>query len=157
SDIVAFDLYTRAENLLLTSFSSTAKVKLLQAADLSNQAVARAPSFFKAYCQLAYTHDLLYFQGFDHTPERLGLAGEAIKAAFRLNPNAGETHLARAQNLYWGYLDYDDALAELELARRTLPNDPQIPYLTGLIQRRQGLWEECTQNLERSVDLDPRN
>jgi serine/threonine protein kinase/tetratricopeptide (TPR) repeat protein len=157
SDIVAFDLYTRAGNLLLTSFSSTAKVKLLQAADLLNQAVARDPSFFKAYCRLAYTHDMLYFLGFDHTQQRLALAEEAIKAAFRLNPDAGETHLARARNLYWGYLDYDGALAELELARQTLPNDPQIPYFTGLIQRRQGHWEESTRNLEHAVDLDPRN
>src|SRR4030095_10522552 len=29
--------------------------------------------------------------------------------------------------------------------------------LTGYIQRRQGRWEESTRNLERAVDLDPRN
>src|SRR5262249_6030999 len=57
----------------------------------------------------------------------------------------------------WGHLDYAGALAELEVARQTLPNDPQIPYLTGLIQRRQGHWEESTRNLERSIELDPRN
>src|SRR2546425_3596940 len=43
-DIAAFDLYTRAKNLLLTSFSTAAKAKLLQAADLLNQAVAHDPS-----------------------------------------------------------------------------------------------------------------
>ncbi|HJX82172.1 MAG TPA: FlgO family outer membrane protein, partial [Candidatus Udaeobacter sp.] len=115
-DIAAFDLYTRAKNLLLTSFSSAAKAKLLQAADLLNQAVARDPSFFKAYCQLANVHDTLYLLGFDHTPARLASAEAAIQAAFRLRPDAGETHLARAQNLYRGYLDYDGALAELEVA-----------------------------------------
>src|SRR5262249_38810900 len=40
SDLTAFDLYARAEDLLLmTSFSSDAKTKLLQAADLLNQVV----------------------------------------------------------------------------------------------------------------------
>jgi serine/threonine-protein kinase len=158
SDLTAFDLYARAEDLLLmTSFSSDAKTKLLEAADLLNQVVTRDPSFFQAYCQLAYTHDQLYFLGHDHTPARLALAEAAIQAAFRLRPDAGEAHLARAQNLYRGYLDYDAALAELELARQTLPNDPQVFELRGYVQRRQARWEESTRNLERAVDLDPRN
>src|SRR5213078_3189849 len=68
-DIVAFDLYTRGKNLLLTTtFSSSAGANLLQAADLLNQAVARDPAFVEAYCQLAWTHDLLYLFGLDHTP-----------------------------------------------------------------------------------------
>jgi TolB-like protein/Tfp pilus assembly protein PilF len=157
SDVTAFDFYTRAKNLLLISLSSTMKANLLQAADLLNQAVARDPSFFRAYCQLAYAHDALYFLGFDHTTARLALAEAAVQAATRLRPDAGETHLARAQNLYWGYLDYNGALAELEVARQTLPNDSRVFELKGLIQRRQGHWEGSTQNLERAVDLDPRN
>ncbi len=156
-DLTAFDLYTRATNLLLTSFSSVARAELLSAADLLNQAIARDPSFFQAYCQLAHTHDLLYFLGLDHTPARLASAEAAIQAAFRLRPDAGETHLARAQNLYWGYRDYGSALAELEVARQTLPNDPRIFELMGYIQRRQGRWEESTRNIERAIDLDPRN
>jgi serine/threonine protein kinase/Tfp pilus assembly protein PilF len=157
NDITAFDLYTHAKNLLLTSFSSAARAKLLAAADLLNEAIGRDPSFFQAYCQLAHTHDLLYFLGLDHTPARLASAEAAIQAAVRLRPDAGETHLARAENLYWAHRDYGSALAELEVARQALPNDPQMFYLAGLIQRRQGLWEESTQNLERAVDLDPRN
>ena len=156
-DIAAFDLYTRAKNLLLIGLSSTMKANLLQAADLLNQAIARDPSFFRAYCQLAYAHDALYFLGFDHTPERLALAEAAVQAATRLRPDAGETHLARARNLYWGYLDYDGASAELGVARQTLPNDSRVFELKGLIQRRQGHWEESTQNLEHAIDLDPRN
>jgi serine/threonine protein kinase/tetratricopeptide (TPR) repeat protein len=156
SDIVAFDLYTRAENLLLASFSSAARAKLIQAADLLNQAIARDPSFFQAYCRLAYTHDRLYFAGFDHTPARLALAEAAVQAAFRLRPNAGETHLAHAENLYQGHLDYAGALAELELARPSLPNNPRVFALKGYIQRRQGHFEESTRDLERSIELDPR-
>ena len=157
SDIAALSLYTRAENLLLTSFSSAARAKLLEAVDLLNEAVARDPSFFHAYCRLSQIHDQLYLLGFDHTPARLALAEGAIQQASRLRPDAGETHLARAQNLYQGYLNYDGALAELEFARQLLPNDSRIFYLTGLIQRRQGHWEESTRNLERAIDFDPRN
>ena len=34
--------------------------------------------------------------------------------------------------------------AELAIAQRTLPNDPQIFELAGYIDRRQGRWEEST-------------
>jgi TolB-like protein/Tfp pilus assembly protein PilF len=158
SDITAFDLYTRAKNLYLTAFgSSTAKADLLQAADLLNQAVARDPSFFDAYCLLAWIQDGIYFTGLDHTPARLASAEAAVQAASRLRPNAGETRLARARNLYWGYLDYDGALAELEVAGQGLPNDPRVVELKGYIERRQGRWEESTRDLERAIELDPRN
>jgi serine/threonine protein kinase/Tfp pilus assembly protein PilF len=156
SDISAFDLYTRAKDIILTS-SSRGKADCLQAVDLLNQAVAHDASFYDAYCQLAYAHDALYFFGYDHTSARLALAEAALQAASRLRPDAGETHLARGQNLYWAYGDYDGALAELEVARQTLSNDARIFGLTGLIQRRQGHWEESTQNLERAVELNPRD
>jgi TolB-like protein len=158
SDISAFDLYTRAKNLCLTAFgSSTTKANLLQAADLLNQAVARDPSFLEAYCLLAFAHDGVYFVGFDHTPARLAQAESAVQAASRLRPNAGETHLARAQNLYWGYLDYDGALAELEVAAQGLPNHPRVVELKGYIKRRQGRWDESIRDLNRAIELDPHN
>jgi serine/threonine protein kinase/Flp pilus assembly protein TadD len=158
ANLAAFELYTRGKNLLLTtSFNTNAKANLLEAADLLNQAIAKDSSFFQAYCQLSHTHDLLYFFGFDRTPARLSLADSAIKAAFRLRPDSGEAHLARAENLYRGYLDYDGALAELELARRSLPNDPLVYELKGFIERRRGNQQAALQSLERAVDLDPRN
>jgi TolB-like protein/Tfp pilus assembly protein PilF len=153
NDVTAFELYARAEVLL----SRNAKASLLEAADLLNQAVARDPSFFKAYCLLAWTHDLLYFFSHDHTPARLALAEAAIEAAFRLHPDAGEGYLARARNLYEGYLDYDAALDELEVAAKTLPNNASVFELKGYIERRQGKPEEAVRSLERAVDLDPRN
>jgi serine/threonine protein kinase/tetratricopeptide (TPR) repeat protein len=147
TDISAFDLYARAK---VTADD-------LEAVDLLSRAVARDPSFFDAYCQLAYVHGWLYFLGVDHTSARLALAEAALQAASRLRPDAGETHLARGQNLYWGYRDYDGALAELEVAHQSLPNDARIFRLAGFIQRRQGHWEESTRNLERAAELDPRD
>ena len=130
---------------------------MLEAADLSNQALARDPDYFEAYCQLGGIDDLLYILGHDHSPRRIGLAERAIDAALRLRPNAGEAHLARAANLYSGYLNYDEALAELELARKSLPNDCRVFELAGLIQNRRGKFEEALPELEHAMELDPRN
>jgi serine/threonine protein kinase/TolB-like protein/Flp pilus assembly protein TadD len=158
ADLAAFELYAQARILLSTPiFSATGDTNLVQAIDLLNQAVARDPAFFQGYCQLAYAHDLVYFLGHDRTPARLMMAEAAIEAASQLFPDAGETHLARAENLYRGYLNYSDALAELEVAARALPNDPRVFELEGYIQRRQGQWEDAIRNLERAADLDPRN
>jgi TolB-like protein/Tfp pilus assembly protein PilF len=159
TDLAAFDLYSRAKSLLLTSrFSVTSGPDLRKAIELLDEAVKRDPSFFDAYCQLAYAHETVYaVSGFDHTPARLALAEAAVQAATRLRPDAAETHLARAQYLYYGLRDYAGALAELEIARRGLPNDPRLFELTGYILRRRGQREEGLQNLQRAAELDPRN
>jgi serine/threonine protein kinase/TolB-like protein/Tfp pilus assembly protein PilF len=155
ADLTAFDLYSRANDLLFARNHPVADFP--QAIDLLNQAVARDPSFFEAYCQLAFAHDALYFNEVDHTPARLAMAKDAVDSAFRLKPDAGEAHLARALHLYQGYRDYDGALAELEIARQTLPNHARIFQLMGYIQIRQGRWEESRRNLERAAELDPRD
>jgi len=156
TDLVAFELYSRANDIWGISGWAT-KEDVLQVIDLLNQAVARDPSFFEAYCLLAAAHDYLCFFGLDHTPARLAAAEAAVREAFRIRPNAGEAHLARAGHLYNVYLDYDGALAELEIARRSLPNDSRIFFRMGLIQRRQGRWEESMRNFERAIEIDPRN
>jgi len=158
ADLTAFELYAQAKILLSTPiFSATGDTNLVQAIELLNRAVARDPSFFQAYCQLAYAHDLLYFLGNDRTSARLRMAEAAIQTASGLFSDAGETHLARAENLYRGYLNYEGALAELRLAAQTLPNDPRVFELEGYIERRQGRWEDAKRDLERAADLDPRN
>ena len=160
ADMTAFDLYSRAKNPVLAwNSSNTEKGYLLQAANLLNQAVAHDPTFVQAYCQLAWVHDHLYFYRFDRTSERLALAKAAIDAAFRLRPDGGETHLARAQHLYEGYLDYDGALAELAIAHQSLPNDARLFALNGYIERHRpgGNQEEALRYFERAIELDPRN
>jgi serine/threonine protein kinase/TolB-like protein/Tfp pilus assembly protein PilF len=158
TDLAAFDLYTRAKSLFLTaSFNWTNDRDVHKGIELLDEAVKRDPSFFDAYCQLAWAHEYFYAWRGDHTAARLALAETALQAATRLRPDAGETHFARAQYLNFGPSDYDGALAELEIARRTLPNDPRIFELTGYILRRRGQQEEALRNLERAVELDPRN
>ena len=158
TDLPAYDLYTQARLLLASiSLGTRTKDKLLEAAQLLERAVTRDPSFLLAYCQLAYAHDNLYLLSYDHTPARLALADAAVQNALRLAPDAGETHLALAENLYRGNLDYDRALAELAIARLTLPNNPHVFELTGYIDRRQGRHEQGVRNLQKALELDPRN
>jgi TolB-like protein/class 3 adenylate cyclase/Tfp pilus assembly protein PilF len=158
-DLVAYDLYVRAVSLIYNAQVPFQEelVNRSEAVDLLNKAVARDPNFFLAYYQLAFLHDLVYQQESDHTPARLALAQSAIDSTFRLRPDSGEAHLALGWHLYWGYSDYDRARAELAVAQQSLPNNPRVYELAGLIGRRQGRWTEATHNLERACELDPRN
>ena len=157
-NLEAYDYYNQAKAIIATSaFGTGFGDKLREAARLLDQAVAKDPDFVSAYCNLAGVHDFAYFSGTDHTPARLALAEKAVQNAIRLRPESGEAHLAQAQHLYQGYLEYEKALAELTIAGRTLPNDPRVFELAGYIIRRQGRQEEGLHKLERAVELDPRN
>src|SRR5438034_4971130 len=157
SDLIAFDQYSRAKTLILTTSLNPSDKNLLQAIELLNGAVARDPSFHAAFCQLVFAHDELYSFSGDHTPARLAAAEAALQRAIELRPNAAETHLARGVHLSQAFRDYKGALSELEAARAGLANDPRILQFTGSILDRQGRPEEGLRALEQAVALDPRN
>ena len=158
TDLDAYDRYLRAQELFAdTSDPIHARGKLPQAAQLLDEAVARDPHFIQAWGLLSRVHGAAYFRGHDHTPARLGLANAAAQAALRLQPDAGEAHLALAIYYYNGFRDYGRARSELVIARRALPNSADVFRYTGMIDRREGHWDEATRNLERALELDPRN
>jgi TolB-like protein/Tfp pilus assembly protein PilF len=158
SDLVAYDLYLRAQALFAdTSDPVHAREKLPEAARLLEEAVIRDPQFLFAWCLLSRVNGVTYFRGYDHTPARLDLANAAVQTALRLQPEAGEAHLALGNYYYHGFRDYSQARSELAIARRTLPNNAEVFEYTGFIDRREGRWEEATRNLERALELDPRN
>jgi tetratricopeptide (TPR) repeat protein len=159
-DLVAYDFYVRAISMIYNAqvplgptaeTPSDARKTLSEAVDLLNKAVARDPNFFLAYCQLAFAHDLI-----GNTSESLSLAQSAIDTAFRLRPDSGEAHLALAWHLYC-YTDYDRARAELAVAQQSLPNNPQVYELAGLMDCSQRRSADAIHNLERACELDPRN
>src|SRR5438132_8815750 len=134
TDLVAYDLYVRAQELFAdTSDAVHAREKLPQAAQLLDEAVARDPQFLLAWCLLSRVHSVAYFRGHDHTPARLDLAKAALDRAMRLQPDAGEVHLALANYYYHGFRDYGRARSELAIAKRTLPNNVDVFLYTGLI------------------------
>jgi TolB-like protein/Flp pilus assembly protein TadD len=159
SDVVAYDLYLKAKELRYNArFNPGRREKaLFQAVQLLEQAVARDPTFLLAHYQLAFTNDLIYFANYDHTETRLALAQSSIDALVRLQPDAGETHMAKANHFFWGYLNYRAAREELVKAQRELPNNAQLFQMFGQMNRWEGCWEEASQNLQRAVELDPRN
>ena len=158
ADVAAFDLYSRGKTLILfPGGGAGVEVKIREGVDLLKKATERDPTFHAAFCELVFGNDNLYAQGFDHTPERRAAAEAALRSAEQLKPDSPETHLARANHLYFALRDYEGAQAELNIAARGLPNDSRIPELKGYIVRRQGENEEALPLFKQATTLDPRN
>jgi serine/threonine protein kinase/tetratricopeptide (TPR) repeat protein len=155
-NLIAYDRYLRARKVRAVQ---TARVPgdMREETRLLDQAVAYDPTFLLAYCELAQAHAYAYHLGVDRTPARVALAKAARDAALRLSSDRGEPHLAAAEVAFHCNLDYETALTEVAIARGKLPNDASVFALSAYIHRRQGHWEDCAGDLERAVQLDPRN
>src|SRR5262249_13272291 len=102
ADVVAFEQYSKAKTLMLIEGEGELQDRAYrEAIGLLKSAIARDPAFHAAFCQLVRANDYLYAQGYDHTPERLSAAEEALKRVAELRPDSADTHLARAQHLYF--------------------------------------------------------
>jgi len=157
-DVFAYDLYTRAKELVADLTDPVASQQnLARAVALSEEAVARDPRFVNAWCLLSQLHARMYTAGYDHTPERLEQSYSAIDAASRYEPDAGEIHLTWGNYYYESLRDYQRAGSELAIAQKKLPNSAQVLEVSGYVQRRAGDWETATRSLERAAELDPRN
>jgi TolB-like protein/Flp pilus assembly protein TadD len=157
NDLVAYDLYLRARDLDDLSNDPNAKGSLLQGITLLEEAIRRDPKFLRAYCLMCETHLDLYWEGFDHTDARRELAQIALQHAEEIQADAGEVHWQKGLYAYHGFRDYDRALAELEQAKRLLPNEARVYVVMGAIDRRTARWAEAEANFNRAVELDPRN
>jgi TolB-like protein/class 3 adenylate cyclase len=151
----AYDLYLRA---LVTQRSSRIGLEEAnQSIDWLNQAVALDPDFAAAYALLAGVHDYVHWFGYDNRDERRRLVGLNADKALSLDPKSVTAHVAKALDHYHGSRNYAAALGELEIARGLAPNDAEVQFWLGVIQRRQGQWDGALATLERAAVLDPLN
>lgn len=155
----AYDLYLQAkeklDNVVISAIGHTEQ-PMRDSLNLLERAVALDPEFADAYSLTTFAHDALYLE-FDQTPERRALADEAINKALHFKPDSPEVHLAHASHLYRGHRDYERARAELQIAKRGLPNSSEAICLDALMDRRQGDFNSAIQKFNQAITLDPRN
>ena len=168
TDLRAYDLYLQARALSSAlSDGPTFFANGKRAMALLEQAVTRDPNFVLAYCELAKWHDDFYFQNFYFQseigpPQELaidhrGLAEAALEKARRLQPDAGAVHLELALHALKINNNLEEAEIQVQLARRTLPNNAEVELLAGRVARRQDRWDEAIRCFERAVALEPRD
>ncbi len=158
-----YDLYLQARALGTNKPSEVAEVFSdgKRAIALLEEAIARDPNFVLAYCELAKWHDTLsYGREVGPPEERLidhrALAEAALEKARRLQPDAGAVHLQLALHALFNH-NPDEAEIQVQLARPSLPNDPELETLAGRVARREDHWDQALRCFERAVSLQPRD
>ena len=141
------DLLTRPDKL---------RADTEKAEQLFERATRLDSNFGKAFAALAWVEDWMYHT-FDPTPARKAKAHAAAEEALRLEPNLAEAHLALGFYHYYCERDYQGALDEFAIARKSLPNSSEVYFAIGAIQRRQGKWAESTKNMEKAASLSPKD
>ena len=127
------------------------------AIEMYEKAIALDPGFALAYAELSFAHVELYWFYYDHTEDRLRMAREAVERALELQPDLPEAHGALAMYYYHGFLDYEQAIREAEIALKKQPNNDELYGTIAAIKRRQGKWEEAIRNYRRQTELNPRD
>jgi serine/threonine-protein kinase len=162
ADLRAYELYLGAQALdVLVKDTADLASLAQQKISFLYQAVERDPKFVLAYCALAKAYDQLY-QAKDITPvekrdvDYRALAEAALEKARRIQPDAGPVHLALAYHFLWANNDFSQARAEVDLARRTMPNSAELEMTAGAIARRQSRWDDAVRSHERAAALEPR-
>ncbi len=148
----AYDYYLRGEEYQKRSHLESDK---RTAISMFEKAVELDPTFALAYARLSNAHRFMYWYYHDRSNARLAMAKEAAEKALELNPELPEARIALGKYFYHGHLDYDRALEQLTIARKSQPNNRDVLGGIGLVQRRQGKFEQALANLKRASELDP--
>jgi eukaryotic-like serine/threonine-protein kinase len=147
----AYDAYLRAR-AIPTDWGFALEGDIESAIHLYEQAVKLDPNFTLAWAYLSIAQIQSIGKG-GLTPGWSAAAKDSLNHALALDPNLPEVHLAR------GYNEEDDtrALAEFRQAEKGLPNSADVIEAIARRQRALGHWDEAVANLQRAIELDPRN
>jgi TolB-like protein/cytochrome c-type biogenesis protein CcmH/NrfG len=119
-------------------------------------AVRLDPHFAAAWAHLGGVLAYVHFTT-QATDEVLKSATDAIDTAVRLAPDDPEVIESRGDFYYYGFRDYGRAVEQYLRLAEMRPNDPLVYRSLGLIQRRQGRWDDAIVSFEHSQKLDPTN
>ena len=151
----AYDYYLRGNEYFRIGWRTELENDLKMAIRMYEKAVELDPTFAVAYAQLSRIHVFMYWWYHDRSEERLAMAKQAVDKALELNPDLPKAHLALGHYYYHGHLDYDRALEQFAIARKSQPNNSEVLEFVGFVQRRQGKLEEALANIRRASELDP--
>ena len=149
----AYDLVLRAREIDRNGNDTRQELETQEA--LLESAVALDPGYAGAWGNLSWVHSQIIFNAVDTSETRLAKAKAAIDTARRLDPDSPDVIQAQGTFYYYALRDYPRALEYFGRIARQWPNNYVGPFLTSLVQRRQGRWLDSLANLRHAAELDP--
>ncbi len=126
------------------------------ALQLYRRAVGLDSNFALAWARIARAEGFVYWFS-DRSADERGRVEQAARRAVALAPDLAEAHIAMGYYHYWGRLDYAPALEEFATATKLAPSNAEAFYVSGLVFRREGKWDQAAASFKHAVELDPRS
>ena len=149
----AYSSYLRGNVHAMQAIVRSEQVKAIESFE---EAVRLDPQFSLAYARLAQLH-ALYYSVFDRTPERLRPWKVALDRAVALAPEHPQTRLAKGQWDFFARQDIESALTEFGAVRRQQPNNSELLWHLGRVQRTRGDFDGALASFNQASALDPRS
>jgi TolB-like protein/Flp pilus assembly protein TadD/predicted Ser/Thr protein kinase len=154
-NLEAYDYYLRGESYFFGQVGQIDAVRI--ARGLFKRATELDPKFADAHAMLVVTSVNLHWMSEDRAIDQLTSAENSLQKAIQLDPHSFNTHMASGYFYYQGKMDYERALEHFENAKNLKPGAADTYASIGYVQRRQGKWDECLDNLKFALELDPRS
>jgi len=150
-NVQAYDLYLQARRFT----QSQTKSEFQTAIELFKEVLALDPGFKMAWIDLANGHMTNYWV-YGGDPADREFAREAIDRAKAIDPDFAELYVAEGFYWYWGYLDYERALYNLDKAIEMMPGNDEAHMWRGYVSRRADQWDQAVSSMQHSLKLNPR-
>jgi TolB-like protein/Tfp pilus assembly protein PilF len=153
----AYDLFLRGEYEERRAEDELDRAAFERAKTWYEQAIEADPFFALAIARLV--ENRMQWHWFMEKLDHAQL--ESVKAraerAITLAPNLSQSYVALGVCHYYGYRDYERALAAFNKAIELQPNNSSALEYSGYVHRRQGKWEQSLQEQQQALERDPRN
>ena len=156
-DPVAYDLYLKGEFEYRLARSSLRREQYDEAAAWYEKAIALDPKFAAAIAHLVICRLNLHWFVENFTDPQLAEIKGLAERAITLQPDLPDAHVALGIYYYFGYRQYEQALAEFARALELQPNNAQALEYSGYVHRRLGQWATAVAELKKALENDPRN
>jgi eukaryotic-like serine/threonine-protein kinase len=153
TNLAAYDAYVRG-NLYASQYFP--EDPLRTAVSLYEQAVTLDSGFALAYAKLGQAQSIYSFY-YDRSPARRARARAAVDRARALAPNLPEAELALGYYYYWAEQDYPRAMDVFRDVENKEPNNSELLWIMGSLERRLGHWDRAVELTSRGLRLDPRS
>jgi serine/threonine protein kinase/Tfp pilus assembly protein PilF len=157
TDREANELFLRGRDYELRAWgANTWNEEWLRAAEtFYRRALVADPQFAHAHGRLANVLFATFINDSVRFGSRLEEGRREAEAAIALQPKLGQGHLV--MSWYWDQRKQPNrALAELQLARKGSPRDPEVRANMGYKYLEAGRWDDAVNELRRAAKLSPQ-
>ena len=150
-NVEAYELYLQGKRFAL----GETEIGFDTSVELYREALKLDPNFKLAWIGLAQAYINNYWS-YGGNPADRDKTREAIDKARAIDPDFPELYMAEGFYHYWGLLDYDVAIENLDKAIAQMPGNAEAHMWKGWASRRAGYWDQAVESMQKAIKLNPR-